>query len=746
MSEQRFKYKYFEKFVVRSPLMPIQFAEKLLKDKKVSDKMLLEKLALPEVKEAIFIASPELYAELEKFLQGTTMKEKDLQRLKYSLISYLMRMSFRCTPFGMFAGFCLGEWSSDSDIYLQSFKKSKTHTRLDMDVLCSLGIDLAKDPFLRKKLLWFPNTSAYPVGEQLRYVEYTYTENRRNHHIVAVDYSSYLQRVLALCKKGAFYEDMAKCLVDDEITIDDATAFIDELIDNQVVVSEMDPAITGEEFINQLIGNLEKVPEVQEYTQLLRLTRNKLDNVDAQDLGADIKDYRAISDAFRKTGTKFEEKYFYQVDMAKIPERCRLDTSIAEDCLKAISVLNKLSPKRPETTLEKFQNKFEERYETREMPILDVLDTEMGIGYGPDSDQGDIAPLVDNIMITPKEVGFEKVMINRSLQTYLMRKFIEGITSSNNETEITDDELKDFKENWDDLPLTMSSMIRVYGKENEQYSLGISFASGSSSANLLGRFCHADPNTYKFVKEIIDVEEGLDPDRIYAEIIHLPEKRTGNILLRPILRNYEIPFLGKSAVPEEFQISLSDLYLRMIGRRLVLYSKSLAKEIVPRLSTAHNFSSNALPVYQFLCDLQTQDKRSSIGFSWGLLDNLADCYPRIKYKNIILSPAQWQLHKKEYESISKLEDEDEIYKEFTALRKKKGIPEKVYLADMDNELFLDLSNVSCIQTMFSKIKNREAFMLKEYLFDRDSAVVRSEEGCFTNEVIVSFYRQEIPEE
>ena len=121
-----------------------------------------------------------------------------------------------------------------------------------------------------------------------------------------------------------------------------------------------------------------------------------------------------------------------------------------------------------------------------------------------------------------------------------------------------------------------------------------------------------------------------------AEIVHLPQQRTGNVLMRPVLREYEIPFLGRSSVDPAYAIPVSDLMVSVRNNTVLLRSKRLNKFIIPHLSNAHNFSFGALSIYKFLCDLQSQNIMTNVGFSWGPLESETLYLPRVTYKNILM--------------------------------------------------------------------------------------------------------------
>ena len=233
----------------------------------------------------------------------------------------------------------------------------------------------------------------------------------------------------------------------------------------------------------------------------------------------------------------------------------------------------------------------------------------------------------------------------------------------------------------------------------------------------------------------------MNPDVIFAEIVHLPESRIGNILLRPVLRQYEIPYLAKPGVSEEFAIRPDDLYVSVKNNRIVLRSKRLNREIIPRMSTAHNYSGqNPMPVYHFLCDMQHQNGRAGLGFHWNETAQQLDYLPRVVYKNCILSQARWTVRGKEIKDFTGEKNDDVLLIKIKEWRDKRNIPEVVLLADGDNELYVDLNNPLSIRAWLSVVKKRVFFKLEEFLFNPDTAVVRGPEGVFTNEFIFAFYR------
>ncbi len=739
----KFKYESFDKFVIRTPLLSLNHIQDYFSKEFTTDEALKEICKKAIVQEAIYLASPVLFSQMCKWLNSELNNNKDIERIKVSITKYLLRMSIRCTPFGLFAGYSLGKIGNKTSIELNNKDQFYGHLRLDMNYLCALALDLAKIPQIKNQIKFYPNSSLYKSGNSLRYVEYKYISSRRNHFVVGVDNTEYLQKVLHASKNGIKTKDLVSLLVNDEISIKEAQRFIDELIESQLLLSELEPSVTGEEFLNQIINVLKPLKGIDQIINFLQEVNDDINKIRNKPIGISIDHYSKIIEKLSKLETKFDLKYLFQTDLVVSGNDLEVSSDIPKDVLKGIEILNKLTPTRANDNLSQFKKAFYERYEEKEVPLLQVLDIESGIGYLQNNGTGDLNPLVDDIILPGDTGKYESTIRWNNIQSFLLKKYNESMQNGLGEVEISDADVKDFQVNWDDLPLTFNLMAEIieFNECNQKPVMCFSTAGGSSAANLLGRFCHSDTDLYNYVKEITETERKLLSDAIIADIIHLPESRTGNILSRPQLRDYEINYLAKSSVSKENRVAVEDLMISVkFGKRIVLRSKSLNKEVIPRLSNAHNFSNNTLPVYQFLCDLQTQDLRGGIGFNWGILSNEYKYLPRVKYKNVILSKATWNMKKEDIKNIVDAKNDIELLQKAKLWRDEFKLPDYVLLADGDNELLLNLGNSTCLKIMLTLVKRLPKFKLKEFLFKPKNCIVRREKERFTNQLVFSFYK------
>ena len=712
-------YKSSDTFLFRTPYFPFS----ALPDFEV-------RLAEPVFREMLQIATPDLSEGMEK----------GEDRAQYSAYRYYQRACTRPTPFGLFAGCSMGTAGECTEILLSEQQKYKRTTRLDMNYICALTQQIEKDRGIREQLCYFPNNSIYRVGYHLRYVECLYKKTGRIHRITQAETSEYLEKVLILARNGATFTELAATLTTDEITIEAAVEFIHDLIDAQVLISELEPSVTCVQPLTEIITRLKRLQiENRQITDILSEIEAQLISIDQLPIGDTCDIYSAIIKNIEKTKIEAEIKYLFQTDMYKPVQHATVNRKILKDIQHTLIFLNKITPTPTRTNLSQFRENFYNRYEEREIPMLFALDNELGIGYTGNT-SGDISPLVDDLAV-PRENSPSNISLS-PFQSTLMQKLQKTLQKGEQVVELTDEDVKGAQAMWDDLPPSFSVMCQILKDDDEGRSFYMQMSGGQSAANLMGRFCHLDEQILNHTLSITEKEAQLNPDVIFAEIAHLPESRIGNILLRPVLRPYEIAYLARSGVAHEFEIRPDDLYISIRKNRIVLRSKRLNKEIIPHMSTAHNYSGqNPMPVYHFLCDLQHQNGRTGFGFFWNDAAQQFDYLPRVVYKNCILSQARWTVREKEIKALTGIKDGSELLRKVKEWKSNRNIPGIVLLADADNELYVDLNNTLSIRAWLSTVKKRPMIKLEEFLFDPETAIVQGPEGVFTNEFIFSFYRE-----
>ncbi|SHE81777.1 lantibiotic dehydratase family protein [Chryseobacterium takakiae] len=716
----RFPYQFFDEFVVRTPLFSRKDFQEQLSRNEIPDSELKEICGNLVFLEALYLASPHLHDEACKWIQSEkNFSYKEFQKLKQTLLKYYSRISCRCTPFGLFSEVGLGAFDK-LRMAIPGSEKVRD-TKLDMHFLVALAQHFEQLEEIRTQLLFFPNNSIYKVGSKIRYVEYQYTEGKREYIISSAPLSEELQQVLQFSKQGRTIGEIAGILVNEETIIGEAEEFIRELISNQLLVSELKPSVSGRDFLDTIIAVLNKI-KANDKAEILIGIKNKLNELD-QTIGNPVSKYTEIEGLIKAFDTKYEKNYLFQTDLYG-KKNFVLPDKWKKELKNGISFLNKITLSQKQSYLEEFKKAFYERFETREMPLAYVLDTEIGIGYKQNIASNGIHHYLEDLSLPDSP---QKQVVNLSLnpiQKILNEKLQEALTENRRVISLAEEDFERLVENWNDLPDTISFMAEIIS-ENGNEKLCVGNGGGSSAANLLGRFCSEKADVQNLTKTITQKEEMLrkaeyDNDEILAEIIHLPEARIGNVIRRPTLRQYEIPYLAQSVLPEENQISVDDLYISVRDNRIVLRSKTLNKKVRPYLTNAHNYSANPLPIYHFLCDLYSQNIRSGLYFNWGDLKHIYNFLPRVEYKNIILSKASWKITDKEIKKFSLLlNDKDQIFSELEKWRKLKLIPQWIQWVKSDNKLTVNLENYDLVKMFIDSVKSEESIIIEEFLYNEN---------------------------
>nr|WP_262918815.1 lantibiotic dehydratase [Tunicatimonas sp. TK19036] len=704
----------------------------------------------PLLQEGLYIASHSLFRQyLHRLDQSLGMKEY------HAILRYYLRMCTRSTPFGNFAGCGVTTWSDTVQIPLQ---QSKLHVRLDHGVVQQLAEQILKIPAVQQQVRYFPNNSAYRIQDEIRYVEYTFTNGERNYQLSSAKASSALLRVIHICHHGASLSDIGQVLMSDfGIGREEAQAYLQEVIKNQVLVSELEPAITGQAYLPRLLEILSdrlqsSTPDTDVVLSFLKKLTSCLEKINQrvcslQEEGPSI---TALLYPFLPDVT---EHRLFQVDTIfagisnkrvskrnSFPLNNKQSTSTGpgnslRQLSEVLNVLTKLTSASPQPQLHRFSQEFYDQYGDREVPLSEALDTETGIDYLQQT-PSTFSPLIDDLT-SPRQPQEETISWHEH-QTWKWALLQTALLQQQYSVEITDALVEQFSTSQNDLPPSMSVMFRKV----EGDRLYLDQVGGVSAANLLNRFAYADPALHHIVQDICEKEQQNNPEVAIAEIVHLPESRTANILFHPVSRRYEIPYLAKASVAPESQLLISDLQISIQGGQIILRSQKLGKRIIPRLSTAHNYPLSGLPVYRFLCDLQTQGLRTHLNFHWGELANRFKFLPRVCYKYIILRPATWQLSTAEVVGLKAAKDQLSFQKAFESFQRQWRLPQCWVLADGDNELFVNSNQPATVLAWWDLIKNREQWTLKEYFQPMEGTVINEHGETHAHQLVATWIKSQ----
>ena len=709
------KVRFFKTVVVRTPAFGVQTLDTLdILDAIRNNQAFIE---------ALCVANPEIYGLCISLLNGEITDPGKKSAITVALTNYYLRMSTNPTPFGLFAKLGTVSWADGLSDLPHSRVIAKT--RLDMSALHALLSYLHRDSIFMAAFKYFPNNTIYVFDGQYRYIEKIEDRYKSTFNISAIACSDIVKSIIECSAPGKTLAEVILFLRSgdySDYSAEELNSFLQEMISSQVLCSELQLNVTGDDpisYISALILNRtgKDHPLLTEISLLLMEANKGSEQI----LAARAKIYNV----FERLGIKVEEKFLLQTDTfdSEEAEPGFLDMGIQRELENAIQILNYFEQPEYVPKLETFKKLFYERYEDSPVPLLEALDTDAGIGFGHFTHRSDNVLLDESVVLRTKPKTGSTSPVHRSAKLLLTSRFISTLSKGEYSMNLNIEDFEHIKPASNRMAKTFQVMFNLWGSQGGL--INFHTAGHASAGNLLGRFGYGNEMIQKTLKEIANCEDRSYPGAAVAEIVHLPEARIGNLSYRPKIRDLEIPIINHSTTSYDQQIALGDLYLVLRSGRLILLSKSRACEVVPKLTSAHNYNRHTSPVYQLLSELQYQDMIPSISLNLGDLNYMGNFIPRIQCGRVILSRAKWVFGPKEIAFWRKNEQYSEIMSEF---RSNWRIPRFVHFIDGKTETFLDWENPILVSHFLDAISNLKEVVLFEFCLDTDNNVLTNKNG------------------
>src|SRR5262252_4117718 len=275
-----------EFFVLRAAVCPIELLKGDAADRDV-DARLLKWARDPFVQAAIYLASPTLSQRLTDCIVEPS--PASFASIRPALFRYFVRMAARATPFGLMASFSTGSIGSSWNLELGASDALRRNSWFDLGFLYPLVRRLLNRREVRGALTFTLNTTFFRHGDGWRYVEQIETAQRRERRLAHVGTSDVLEAIAVACREGdgLTQEQLCDLIVHTagDVTADDVAAFVDELIDAQILIATLTPTLTGIDPVQHLLVHSQGSAPLAGFHASFRSAAERLAQIDHLEVG-----------------------------------------------------------------------------------------------------------------------------------------------------------------------------------------------------------------------------------------------------------------------------------------------------------------------------------------------------------------------------------------------------------------------------------------------------------------------------
>lgn len=623
-----------------------------------------------ELKAAIAISSKSFY----ETIRDVSANELDglPPKIYFTIWKYFNRAKFRSTPYGTFASFTIFENAIGQNEGQIVIGEQQQLTEL-LDWPLKNNIQFNINDLLKQNCLLFSNSSYYLTPHSCRYIACT----DGVFELAEIDKDESVLQILDACLTPVRVNDLIKRLSLGDDALPEFYELLQDMHEFQLIFTDYDPNIIGEDY-------------------------------------------------FDRIGVRADEaspKYI-------IAEKNALNGGLNNYVLRAlpglIDLLQGIVPPVERAALTQFVRNFRKRFEDKEIPLLQALDPEIGVGYDDLEQAG-----INDDFIAQLNTKKKKEGDTEGLKSVLSRKLEAQRFNSTEPILLNKLQIKPF-EKVSPLPNSTSVLMSVVDD-----LIFIDQIGGTTANALSGRFTMASPKVEACCSATAAGEQGANTDVLFFDVAYMVEATVDNINRRKLVYDHQLSILNfdTSANP----LTLNDIQISVRGSEVMLRSKKLNKRIVPKMASAYNYSRSDLSVFRLLCDLQHHQQQTSLSVTLeGLFPNL-NYYPRLQYQNIVLSASKWKIEKQNLTDANKQLVSVKACRNYL---KALGINGYFKTGLSDQTLCFNLESDNDISAFLQYMQKQTSVYLEEVVLPVKSTVVNEEGKPYMAQFILNLYHQE----
>lgn len=726
-------YRTLDRMSVRAPMLPVEFFLALGGPHTPGPPDLRAIVTgNPWVRWALAVGSPDLFDALER------PSTRDGARLRAKLLRYLIRISSRPTPYGLFAGVALGRWGDGTDLSIAE-APARTRTRLDMGGLLGWVLELESQPRVYRHLRLVANPAALDRAGRVFLAERALADDRASAAGMSVRATGVVRKALAAAREPIRYADLAGALLaaSPSATPEKVDALLGDLLRQTFLLTDLRPPLTAANPARYVLDRLAEVPGIEELHAGLSAVLDDASVCDAQAPTEALAAYRRLSArAAALWGTPAPAAP--QVDAALGLGGNRVHEAVGREVARAAEILLRLTPwPQGPPHLAAYRREFEARYgQDREVALIELLDLNFGLGPPGASE---LAPAP-----TPP-AGRTQALMELASAALCDRQFEVELDEATLARLAACDPARD------DLPASLELSVFVSAESAEAVDAGEFLVvlgpnvGALEAGRSLGRFADLlGPDATDLLARAAEAQTEHDPDRLAAELVCMPRPlRVANVVVRPAVRGHEIVLGTSPGVSPSRVIPPGELVVGLRGDRFYVRWPAAGAEV--RVSAGHMLNPRHSPALGRLLTALGYDGLPMLsGFDWGPAHALP-FLPRVRVGRFVLSQAQWRLDRFVRADALPCETPGVFTAALARWRDRWHVPRFVYLTEGDNRLLLDLETseqADVLRAHVARLRDGEILRLQEALPGPEGSWVRGPGGRYVTELIVPLVLRE----